>query len=376
MHDRTPSSQPLASIVNDEANVDLAELLQPVIQRWRLLAAASIAAGIVGFAIASVLPKWYTAQTVLLAPQQQQSAAAAAVSQLGALGGLAGSLGQLKSPADQYVALMQSVTVRDQLIDRFKLMDVYEADLRVDARERLAGSVRISAGKKDGLITIQVDDRDPQRAADIANAHVDALKQMATHLAVTEAQQRRIFFEQQMLAAKERLTQAQAALASAGLGEGLLKAEPKSAAEGYARVRAEATAAEVKLQTLRRSLADGTPEVRRQEALLGALREQVRRAEAKEQGQGGTEYISRYRNFKYEETLFDIFSKQYELARVDESREGALIQVVDRATAPERKAGPKRLPIASMASALTLLLLSGLLVWRQLRIDRTAVERR
>lgn len=350
----------LDSYGEDEATISLSELIQPLVESWRWLTATTVLAACSGFLVASILPEWYTARTVILPPQQQQSSATAAVAQLGALAGLAGSVGGLKSPVDQYIALMQSATVADRLIDQFKLMEAYEAKFRVDARNRLASNVRISAGKKDGLITVEIDDPVPQRAADIANAYVESLRYVTTRLAVTEAQQRRAFFEQQMKEAKERLTRAQLALGSAGLGNDVLKAEPRAAAESYARMRAEATAAEVKLQTLRQTLTNNTPEVKQQESLLFALRQQLTRAETQENNGGGSEYITRYRNFKYEEALFDIFAKQYELARVDESREGTLIQVVDTATAPERKAGPKRLVIAV---ALGISVFAGVAAW-------------
>lgn len=351
-------------------DISLTELILPVLAQWKLLGMSTSLAALAAFGIASALPKWYTASTVIMPPQQQQSASSAALAQLGALAGLAGGVGSIKSPADQYVALMQSATVSDRLIDQFKLMEVYGVELRVDARHKLSKSVRINAGKKDGLITIAVDDQEPQRAADIANAYVDSLRVVTTKLAVSEAQQRRAFFEQQMREAKERLTQAQVALGGVGMGQGVLKAEPRSAAEGYARLRAEVTAAEVKLQTFRGRLADGAPEVKQQEALLSALRSQLNRVEAQESNSSGTEYITRYRNYKYEEALFDIFAKQYELARVDESREGALIQVVDSATAPERKAGPKRLQIALAFGSFTFLTVSGCLIGLDRRAKR------
>jgi len=200
-----------------------------------------------------------------------------------------------------------------------------------------------------------VDDREPQRAAAMANAYVDQLRQMTNSLAVSEAQQRRMFFEQQLAQTKERLAKAQGTLEESGISQGALKVEPKTAAESYARLRAQATAAEVKLQTLRRMLAENTPEVMQQQAALAALREQVARAERQDDAKGGSDYIDKYREFKYQEALFDIFVKQYELARVDESREGALIQVVDVAQPPEKKAGPKRGLITAAAAMLALL---------------------
>lgn len=334
--------------------IGFTELLEMLAARWRLIAGATIAAGMIGFGAASLLPKWYTATTVILPPQQQQSSAAAAISQLGALAGLAGGLANVKSPADQYVALMQSVTASDQIIDQFNLQSVYEAEFRQDARKQLRASVRIGVGKKDGLITIDVDDSDPARAAAIANAYVEQLRQMTNKLAVSEAQQRRMFFEQQLGQTKERLAKAQTALEESGISQGALKVEPKTAAESYARLRAQATAAEVRLQTLRRMLAENTPEVMQQQAALAALRDQLARAEQQGGARGDSDYVDRYREFKYQEALFEIFVKQYELARVDESREGALIQVVDAAIPPERKAGPQRIKYAAGAAVLVL----------------------
>lgn len=354
---------------DENGGISLSELLAMITARWKLIAGSAVLAAAIAFGGASLVPKWYTAITVILPPQQQQSAAAAAISQLGALAGLAGGLANVKSPADQYVALMQSTTVSDRLIEQFKLLDVYDKEFRQDARKQLRENVRISVGKKDGLISVEVDDREPKRAADMANAYVEELRQMTNGLAVSEAQQRRMFFEQQLAQTKERLSKAQSALEESGISQGALKVEPKSAAESYARLRAQATAAEVRLQTLRRMLAENTPEVMQQQAALNALREQVARAERQDVQRGGSEYVDRYREFKYQEALFEIFVKQYELAKVDESREGALIQVVDVAQPPERKAGPKRGLITAMTGVLVGLVacmyVIGAALWRR-----------
>ncbi len=362
----TPSAQD-GRIEDDEPGLSLVELGAMLAARWRLIAATAFAAGVTGLGVAFLIPNWYMASAVILPPQQQQSSAASAIAQLGALAGLAGGLANVKSPADQYVALMQSTTVSDRIIDQFKLQSVYDKEYRQDTRKKLRENVRIGVGKKDGLITVEVDDREPARAAAMANAYVEQLRHMTNALAVSEAQQRRVFFEQQLAQTKERLAAAQAALEESGISQGALKVEPKTAAESYARLRAQATAAEVRLQTLRRMLAENTPEVMQQQAALGALREQVARAERQDDGRGGSDYINKYREFKYQEALFDIFVKQYELAKVDESREGALIQVVDVAQPPERKAGPKRAFIAVGAALLALLAASLYVVVAGLR---------
>lgn len=351
-------------IDQDDEGVGLLDLAVPLAENFRLLVAGPLVAGLAALGISFAIPPTFTAKTTFLPPQQQQSAAASALANLGALAGLAGGAAGIKTPADQYVALMQSTTVEDRLVDQFKLMDVYESKFRADARKELEQNVRIAVGKKDGMISVEVDDEDPQRAADLANAHVAELRRLSAGLALSEAQQRRVFFESQLKQTKDRLTEAQQALQASGFNAGALKAEPKAAAEGYAKLRAEATAAEVRLQTLRRGLADNAPEVQQAQAALAALRAQLAQVERSTAGGSGPDYVSKYREFKYQETLFELFAKQYEMARVDEAREGALIQVVDAATPPEKKAKPKKALIAVATTLATLLLLAGFVVTR------------
>jgi capsule polysaccharide export protein KpsE/RkpR len=262
--------------------------------------------------------------------------------------------------------LLQSVTVADRLIERFGLMEIYDEKYRVLARKQLARNVRISLGKKDGFITIEVDDHSPQRAADMANRFVDELRQLMAMLAITEAQQRRVFFERQLLQTRDKLVIAQKALQASGFNPGALKAEPKAAAETYARLRAEATSVEVRLQGLRSSLSESAPEVQQQLSVLAALRAQLSRVEQVTAATSdSSDYITRYRDFKYQETLLELFARQFELARVDESREGALIQVIDVALVPERKSAPRRSLMALGATLVSLILLAGGLLARQ-----------
>lgn len=344
----------------------LLELFRVVASRWRSILVTSLSAGGLAFGATFLVAPVFTATTVFMPPQQAQSSAVTALASLGALGGLAAGAAGVRSPAEQYVALMQSVTVSDRVLDSFGLVSVYETKFRVDARRELAERVRISVGKRDGLISVEVDDTDPKRAADIANRYVDELRRMTGVLAVTEAQQRRMFFEEQLKLSRNRLDSAQQALQSSGFSAGALKAEPKSAAESYAKLKAELTSTEVKLQTLRSNLTENAPEVRQLRALASALRDQLARAGDGSQVAGGPDYIGRYREFKYQETLFELFARQYEQARVDESREGALVQVVDIAKAPERKSRPKRGLVAAGAAFLAAILLVAFRIGRYL----------
>jgi uncharacterized protein involved in exopolysaccharide biosynthesis len=359
--------------------IDLLDLLTILAARWRLLVVAPIAAGAFALGATYLIAPTYTAKTSFLPPQQQQSSAASALASLGALSGLVGGAAGIKSPGDQYVALMQSVNVEDRIVDQFKLMEVYEAKYRFEARKKLEENVRIALGKKDGLITVEADAASPQLAADLANQFVVELRRLSSELALTEAQQRRVFFENQLKRTKIQLAAAQTILQGSGFNAGALKAEPKAAAEGYARLKAEVTSAEVRLQTLRRALADSAPELQQQLGLLAALRAQLAKLESSVNNPTDSDYVSRYREYKYQESLFELFSRQYEVARLDESREGALIQVVDVAAPPEYKSKPKRASTALMSAFATLLILligvPAYQYWREARKDPTKAEK-
>jgi uncharacterized protein involved in exopolysaccharide biosynthesis len=342
-----------------DGEVGLVEIIEALLERWKLLIFMPLAVGALALGVAFLVPPTFTARTLIMPPQQQQSAAAAALQSLGALAGVAGAAGAVRSPADQYVALMLSNNAQDRLIDEFKLMAVYDVKLRTDARKAFEDRSRIAVGRKDGLISIEVDDRDPARAAALANGYVEQLRRLTTELAVTEAQQRRKFFEKQLDQTRQQLKDAQAALQAAGFTEGALRAEPRAAAEAFARLRAEVTAAEVRLQTMRAYLSETSPEFIQAQSALGALRSQLARLESSTSSTANGDYISKFRDFKYYETLFELFAKQFELARIDESREGALVQVVDAASAPERKSKPKRfaLAVAALIAAFGLVIL-------------------
>jgi uncharacterized protein involved in exopolysaccharide biosynthesis len=353
---------------DEMSGVPLADLAQSLRRGWWLVALSSLVTGAIAFGISKVLPKTYTARTTVMPPQQQQSSATAVLSSMGSLANLAGNVaGGLKSPADQYAALMQSVAVMDPIIDQFKLQSVYEEKYREDVRKELLKNVRVGIGKKDGLITVEVDDRDPKRAADLANAHVAGLRELTNRLAVSEAQMRRVFFEQKLKEAHERLTKAQIALQGSGVNQSTLKVEPRIAAENYSRLQAQITAAEARLQSMRATFREGAPEVVQQAATIATLRAEVNRAGAQAEPRGDADYVSRYREFKYQEALFELFARQYEAARVDEGREGALLQVVDLAVPPEKHSFPRSGLVSALAALLGAL---GALAWLLMRAGR------
>ena len=345
--------------MQDDDEISLLDLLQVIVDNLRLLVLGPLVCGLAALGFSFTIAPTYTAKTQFLPPQQQQSSAASMLASLGALSGLAGAATGLKSPADQYIAFMKSVSVQDALIERFKLVEKYESKLKTDARMALTGSVRIASGK-DGLISVEVDDKDPKFAADLANAHVDELRNLLARLAVTEAQQRRMFFEKQLQTTKENFTKADLALKSSGINSSVLKSSPASAVEAVARLKAGISVQEVKLGTMRNYLTESSPDFKQALSELASLKTQLAKAEKEEPAsKDASDYVARYREFKYQETMFELFAKQFELAKVDESREGAVIQVLDIAEPPDRKAKPKKAMIAiitAFASGFALLL--------------------
>ena len=338
--------------VSDDGEISLLDLLETLAERFWLLVLGPLAVGIVALGGSFLIAPTFTAKTVLMPPQAQQSAAASLIQSLGALGGVAGAAAGIKNPNDQIVALLKSRTLSDRSLDRFELMGVYKAKLRQDAYAALAGRVRVSAGK-DGLIAIEVDDNNPKRAAEIANAYVQELSLLMGNLAMTEAQQRRLFFEKQLKEARDKMARAEIALKSGGIEADIYKSSPQAAVTAVAQVQAQIAAQEVKLGAMRGYMTESASEFRQGLVELQVLRSQLAKLEATEKStQSGSngDYVTRYRDYKYYEIFVDLFAKQYEIARVDESREGVVIQIVDPAMEPEWKSKPKRAVMAIIAA--------------------------
>jgi tyrosine-protein kinase Etk/Wzc len=348
------------SDAHDTGDSNLLDFALVLAERLRILIAVPFAAGLVGLGISFLIPPTYTATTRLLPPTQQQTTSAVLAAQLGSLAALVGGAAGIKNPADQYVALLKSRSVYDGIIQRFKLKELYGERYIEDTRRELEKRTKISAGVKDGIVSIDAEDEDPKRAADIANGFVEELRELSKSLAITEAAQRRLFFEAQLKQTKDHLSKSELALRVSGVSEAVLKTMPQSALEVLARLKAQITVQEVKLASMRTFMTDSHPEFKLALQELAALRAELSKAEqsntAKAGGAGG-EYVAKYRDFKYHETLFELMAKQYELARLDEAREGAVIQVVDAALPPEKKSKPRRALIMLLAALSVALLM-------------------
>lgn len=342
----------VSSVAVDEDEIGLLDIALVLAESWRTVVYVPLVAALFVLGLTFLIPKTYTATATILPPTQQQSASAALAAQLGTFAGLLGGVSGLKNPADQYVGLLKSRSVYDAIIQRFNLKALYDVRYIEDARKELEKRSRVYAGTKDGIISIEVDDHDPSRAATMANAFVEELRKLSETLAITEAAQRRLFFQRQLANVKESLTKSEIALQSSGVSEGTLRTVPQSALEALARLKAQIAAQEIKLASMRTFMTDANPEYRVGIQELAALRTELSKAEQSNPIRAtgnGAEYIAKYRDFKYHETLYELMAKQYELARLDEAREGAVIQVVDPAKPPERHSKPRKVLIVVLA---------------------------
>jgi uncharacterized protein involved in exopolysaccharide biosynthesis len=336
------------------------DLLIVLAERKRMILGVTAAFAILAIIFSLSLPIRYTATVTLLPPQQNSSMGAALTSQLGNLGGMAalagGSLG-LKNPNDMYVAMFKSRTVEDAMVQHFGLMREYGTKFSSDARRVFESSVIVDGSTKDGMIHISVQDRDPRRAADLANGYVDQFRLQSQHLAITEASQRRLFFEQQLEQAKDNLANAEEAMKQTEQKTGVIQLDSQARAliESAASLRAEIAAKEVQIQGIRTYATGENSQVVQAQQELESMRAQLAKLGGSEDSASGglivpkgrvpeasLEYVRKLRDVKYNETIFEIIAHQFEAAKLDEARQGALIQVVDAAVSPERKSGPKR----------------------------------
>jgi uncharacterized protein involved in exopolysaccharide biosynthesis len=351
-----------------ESEFGILDTMVIVARRKRLIITLPIVVGLFVTALSFALPNVYKAGARLL-PPQQQSTGMALLSQLGGSASLAAGMAGLKNPNDLYVAMLKSRTVADRLISRFALQTAYNTKSLEETRSELANNTSVISGK-DGLIVIEVEDHDRKRVAMIANAYVEELLHLTRTLAVTGASQRRLFFQKELEAAKDNLAKAEMALKQSLNSRGVtsVDAESRAVIERLARLRAEVSAKEIQLNAMRAFVTEANPEFMRVSEELKSLRAELARTANgtenstlnAEQTPEGLQSIKILRDVKYYEMLYELLSKQFEFARLEEAKDPSLIQVLDPAIEPERKVKPRRalLVLGSMLAAMV-----GVIAW-------------
>ena len=372
--DSPPSPRVAESVAKEVDEISLLDLLIVLAERKRLIFWVTAVFTILAIVISLLQPKSYTATVTLLPPQQNSSMNASLAAQLGSASGMAalasGGLG-LKSPNDIFVGMLMSRTVEDAVVQHFDLMQEYHERYLSGARKAFENHATVDGSGKDGLIRISVEDRNPQHAADIANGYVDQFRNLSQHLAITEASQRRLFFEQELEQAKDSLANAEESLKQTEQTTGVIQPDSQARAliDSAALLRAQITAREVQIQGMQTYAAAENSQLVQAQRELEGLRAQLAKLGGTEDTHTGElivpkglvpeaslEYVRKLRDVKYNETIFDILARQFEAAKLDEAKEGALIQVVDPAVPPDIRSSPKRGLIVVAATAAGLLL--------------------
>ena len=361
---KTPSSQPNANYSSEmpssevESEINLLDVLIALGQEKLIVFAVTLLAAIAGVVISLFTPPTYKARTSIMPAQQGGTSALAGLSGLAGLAGLSGISGGVKSSDQMYIAFMRSQSVQMALIDKLKLKERYGSKNLEEARMSLTNRMSIVADKSSGLLVIEAEDGDAEFAALLANQQVDELNVILSRLAVTEAQQRRLYYEQQIAKTQQYLpvleTRFKDAQKKSGVEMASLLAESGS-------LPGQIAAKELQLQILSRFATAQNPEIKLLRTEISALRSQLSRYEladphvqAKGRVNANTngnvkasslfqqEAAQAYTTLKIQETLLDGFVHQLEVAKIDEAKEGPPVQVLDIARAPEVRAKPER----------------------------------
>jgi tyrosine-protein kinase Etk/Wzc len=372
-----------------QTEVSALDVLVLLLEHKRFIVLFVLGAALLASVVALLLPVRYEAKTVLLPPAQNSSISSTLIGQLGGLGSL-GSLASLaggglgiKNPADMYISFLTSRTVEDAMIQRYGLMKEYHRKRMSDTRKEFEHRTTAVAGTKDGLIRISVEDRDPKRAAELANGYVEEFRRLSASLAITEAARRRLFFEQQVQQSKDKLTEAEEAMSKTEQSTGVLQIDSQARAliESAAILRAEVVAKQVQIEGMRSFATDDNPNLILAKQELAALQSQLTHVAGSQSDTGsdinlskgrvtqsGMEYLRRYRDLKYQESVFELLAKQFEIAELDKAREGSIIQVVDAAVPPDRKSSPRRTLIV-VTSTVFAFFVAVFWVWLRKRLD-------
>ena len=378
------STNPAQPRSDDE--ISLLDMAIVLAERKRLILWTTGAFAVVSLIIALILPKQYTATVVLMPPQQNSSLSALLSSQLSNFGPMAslagGGLG-LKNPNEMYVSLIRSRTVEDAMVRDYQLMREYRVRLVSKARTAFEDHSKVDATGKDNLIRISVTDHDAKRAAELANGLVSEYRHLSQNLAITEAGQRRLFFQQQLEQTKDQLADAEEALKKTQQQTGLIQLDSQARAliESAANLRAQIAVKQMQIQGMSTYAAGDNAALTQAKEELDSLEKQLAKLGGSEDNanslivpkgkvpEAGLEYIRKLRDVKYYETIFEILARQFELAKLDEAKEGSLIQVVDPAVVPDRKSSPKRLLIVLISTV------AGFLIGIFCALAQAALER-
>lgn len=354
----------------DADEINLLDVWQVLVKRKRLIGYIVGAAAIASVMISLLLPKIYAATTSILPPQQDTLALSMGLQQAAqsGVGGIASGLLGMKTAADLWVGILKSNSVRDAIIDRFRLKGVFDVETIEDARRELDDMVEVVKAKEE-ILSITVEDKNPQKAAQIANAFVEELDKINMGNVMTSGKRTRLFLEKRLREAKEEVIRTELAMKVFQEDNKAVKLDEQSKAiiEAIGVIRGDLMAKEIELQTMLSFATPTHPRVELLQSEITGLKGQLREltegkkkqfpAEPKdifiptaEMPDLGLQYTRLLRDATIQETLYGLLTQQYEMARIQEARDSPTVQILDVAKVPEKKARPKRALIVLLST--------------------------
>jgi uncharacterized protein involved in exopolysaccharide biosynthesis len=353
---------------------------------------------VLGTLVAFLIPKYYESQAQLMPPDTGDSPGMAMMAAMfsggsgGGLGALAGDLLGLKNTGAVFVGILQSRTIQDRLVKRFNLQEVYGSDLEEEACKKLSGRTDVSEDRKSGIITIEVLDRDPQRAADLAQAYVDELNKLYAEVSTSAARRERMFLEERLRQVKIDLNKAAVDFSQFASKNTTINIEEqgKAMVESAAVLQGQLIAAQSELKGLEQIYTPNNVRVRSLKGQIAELQAQLNKLGGTPGGAPdqagpsdaslypsirqlpllGVKYFDLFREAKIQEAVYEALTQQYEMAKVQEAKETPSVQLLDHANYPEKKTFPPRLAIIFLGVCLSV---AGGAVWvvKRARWERT-----
>ncbi|MEE8431057.1 MAG: Wzz/FepE/Etk N-terminal domain-containing protein [Candidatus Desulfatibia sp.] len=371
------NQKPQIHFDDHEDEINLLDLFQVVLKRKKMIAQIVGGAIILSVVYILLLPKIYTATARILPPQKASGGVSSLLSQAGGmLGGLAGGLIGGGSSSDLYVGILKSRSVADNLIEKFDLQELYDQKYREDIYKKLAKRTSISVSRKDQIISVAVEARQPRRAADMANAYVQMLDKINRTVNITAGHRKRVFLENRLKNVKKDLAKAETVLKEFQEEYKIvaLEEQAKVAIESAAKIKGEIITTQTELEVLKQFGTERQNEAVMLKSKIAELYSQLRKIETGTPGNSplkksnpgkensnlfipfnkmpalGLELMRLMREAKIQEKVFELMTTQYELAKIEEAKDVNTIQVLDRAVAPDKKSKPKRRLIVMLAT--------------------------
>lgn len=391
--------------------LDAAQATSPPYPNWvanavllwterRLLLRSAAISLVLSLGIAFIIPKHYESTARIMPPDQGGGSGALALAALaghplngiGGLGALAGGLLGSKNTSALFVNLLRSGSVSGQLIDRFNLQHVYRKRYRIEAAKYLAHHTDIVDDKKTGVITITVDDTDPHRARDLAQAYLDELDKLVMRTSTSSAHQERLFIERRLGTVQADLERAQRDLSDFSSTHTTLdiKEQTRAMVEAGAKLQAQLIAGESEVKSLQQIYGDSNVRVRAGQARISSLRRELVKlggTSAQLPAEGDTNsasassselypplrqlprlavpYADLYRRVRVQETVFELLTQQYETSRIQEAKDVPVVSVIDSPGVPEKKSFPPRLVVALILTMLSSIATAAFLLARE-----------